>query len=60
MDNNITAQRYISNYVVKHPEEFEQENKDIDNPDTQIDYDPDFKDYILNALKNQKLKLWQS
>ncbi|GMO19588.1 MAG: hypothetical protein Ta2E_10590 [Mycoplasmoidaceae bacterium] len=56
MNNNITAQWPISNYVITHTEE----NKQIYIPNTRTDYDPDFNEYVLKTLKNlkSKIKTW--
>jgi hypothetical protein len=55
---DATIQRFVNNYVLQHPEEFEQEDITIPNlNNSTIDNDPNFKNYVFNALKNIKSKL---
>jgi hypothetical protein len=56
---NATIQRFVNNYVLQYPEEFpKDEDISIPNLNNNVeDYDPNFKNYVLNALKNIKLKL---
>jgi hypothetical protein len=55
---NATIQRFVNNCVLQHPEEFEQDDIIIPNlNNSPIDNDPNFKNYVINALKNIKSKL---
>jgi hypothetical protein len=55
---NATIQIFLNNYVLQHPEEFpKDEDITIPSLSNSTDYYPNFKEYILNAYKNYKIKI---
>jgi hypothetical protein len=51
---NASIQRFVNNYLLQYPEEFPKyDDITIPNLNNNVsDNDPNFKNYVLNALKN--------
>jgi hypothetical protein len=54
---DITVERYAHRYLLQHPELFKDNIIPSQLLNESVDEDNNFKDYVLNALKNLESKL---